>query len=86
MQVFRRIRQSHNFFFEIFFRYVIFLPKKDLYFSKFKKNGRPDITICLKDSKKVNIFEIGSLEVYDRGVGGVPRVYIELRPYMKIDR
>ena len=36
--------------------------------------------------KKVNIFEIGSLEVYDRGGGGggLPRVYtVLLRPYMK---
>ena len=34
------------------------------------KNGWPDKLYCPKDSKKVNIFEIGSLEVYDRG-GGV---------------
>ena len=47
-----------------------------------KKNCWPIIIICPKDSKKVNIFKIGSLEVYDRV--GVPRVFIVLRPYMYI--
>ena len=36
-----------------------------------------------KDSKKVKIFEIGSLEVYEGG-GGLPRVYTVLRPYMYV--
>ena len=36
-----------------------------------QKNGWPHIITCPKDSKKVNIFEIGSLVVYDRG-GGCP--------------
>ena len=51
---------SHSFLFSYFF-----FPKKGSLISEIKKNG------WTKDSKKINIFEIGSLEVYDRG-GGCP--------------
>ena len=44
-----------------------FLPKKGSLIFKIQKNGCPDKFYCPKDSKKVNIFEIGSLEVYYRG-------------------
>ena len=61
-------------------RFCFFAQKGVFNFQNSKKNGWPDKFYCPKDSKKVNIFEIGSLGVYDRG--GLPRVYTVLRPYM----
>ena len=57
-----------------------FFAIKEALISEIQKKGWPHIIISPKDSKKVNIFEIGSLEVYNRGGG--PRVYTVLRPYM----
>ena len=47
--------------------FLLFYQKRDKKNLKFKKNGWPDIFNCPKDSKKLKIFEIGPLEVYDRG-------------------
>ena len=81
---------SHKKCYHAKIRYVFaFLPKKGSLIFKIQKNGWPDKFYCPKDSKKVNIFEIGSLEVYDRG-GGVAQglhciaslhVYIYIKPY-----
>ena len=52
-------------------RYVFaFLPQKGALILKMLKNGWPHKFYCPKDSKKVHIFEIGSLQVYDRRGGG----------------
>ena len=51
---------------------VLFLPKKpkgSLIFET-QKNRLTRYNICPKDSKKVKIFDVGSLEVYERGGGG----------------
>ena len=59
------------------FRYVFaFLPKKGSLIFKIQKKRLTNIIICPKDSKKVNIFEIGSLEVY--------HTYTVFRPYMYV--
>ena len=64
-------------------RFCFFAQKGVFNFQNSKKTANHINCIAQKgkDSKKINIFEIGSLEVYDRG-GGLPRVYTVLRPYM----
>ena len=52
-----------------FVRFCFFTKNGVFIFRNSKKKGWPDIIICPKVSKKVNIFEIVSLEVYDRGGG-----------------
>ena len=73
---------KHIFFLYFFGMFFVFLPKKWSFIFEFKKKVR--LTRYDHLTKKVNIFEIGSLEVYGKGRGMVPRVYTELRPYMYI--
>ena len=54
---------------------TFFPPKKGSLIFKIQKNGWPHKFICPKDSKKVNTFEIGSLEVY-------PPSFISVSPFL----
>ena len=58
MHIFWCIRQSQTFF--------LFFPSQKGVFN-FRNSKRPDINICPKNSKKVTILKIGSLEVFERG-------------------
>ena len=50
-------------------RFYFFAQKGVIHFQNSKKTADHTNSIVLRIPKKVNIFEIGSLEVYDRGEG-----------------
>ena len=59
-------------------RFYFFAQKGVYNFQNSKKKADQINSIVLRIPKRLNIFEIGSLEV-------LPRVYTVLRPYMYID-